>query len=254
MTKTATKSALKTTTTLTGKRAIAFVQIAPLSYSEDKSRAASLANMRQVLGGSPSADEVKLAKTEWIIGRVASRLPVTARPKTCTDDATTLEFARQLVTQYAAPPKEGVKAKALRKGQLGRRTATQHKVVRAAEEAASVFLAELNLSNAKTNAQRDAEKATRAPSMAGSGKGKAQPEAPSHTQLVKPAAPVSSDDYVQHYQTQLAALIAYDKAHASKRPTTHGAFAEALIALQKLATSAANDYAQRKAAAIAKAK
>lgn len=250
---TKTKTAARVTTTLTGKRAIAFVQIAPLSYSEDKSRAASLANMRQVLGGSPSADEVKLAKTEWIIGRVASRLPVTARPKTCTDDATTLEFARQLVTLYAAPPKEGVKAKALRKGQLGRRTATQHKVVRAAEEAASVFLAELNLSNAKTNAQRDAEKATRAPSMAGSGKGKAATP-PAHTELVKPAAPVTSDDYVQHYQTQLAALIAYDKAHAAKRPTTHGAFAEALLALRQLANKAANDYETRKAAALAKAK
>jgi hypothetical protein len=208
--------------------------------------------MRAVLGNSPSEGEVKLAKTEWIIGRVASRLPATARPKTCTDDATTLEFSRQLVTLYAAPPKEGVKPKALRKGQLGRRTATQHKVVRAAEEAASVFLAELKLSNAKTNGERDAAKATRAPSMAGSGKG--QSAAPTEAEIAAKPQPVTSDDYVQHMQTQLSALCAFDAKHAKKRPTTHGAFAEALLALKQVANKAANEYAVRKATAETNAK
>ena len=190
----------------------AFAKITPLSFAEDKSRAASVANMALVLGNAPSELEVKAGKVQWIIGRVASRLPANARPA-LRGDAALLTFAEQLVTRYAYPLKAGSNGKTLKAGQLGRRTEAQHKVVRAAEEACSVFFAELGLSNAKTNAERDKQasakaKTANAPSASGAGKG--QLATPDHGALVTPSAPVSSDDYVQHMQTQLAALLAYD--------------------------------------------
>jgi hypothetical protein len=149
----------------------------------------------------------------------------------------------------AKAPEKGVALRPLRKGQTGRRSAMQQRVFRNAEQRTSQLFAELGLSNAKTLAETN--KAKRAPSMAGSDKGKAG-AAPSHAELVKPAAPVTSADYVQHMQVQLAALIAYDAKHAKKRPTTHGAFAEALLALKQVANKAANDFAERQAAAVNK--
>lgn len=251
MTKTITASPVPA---FTGKgkaaRAAAFANIAHLSFTEATSRAASIDNMRAVLGSAPSEAEVKACKACWIIGRVAFRLPASKVPLVSTE-AQRLARAEDLVLHYAAPAKEGSTPRKLRAGQKGRRSLPEQRIVRAAEEACSVFFAELGLSNAKTNAQRDASKAkaTRAPSMAGSGKGKAA--APSHAELVKPAAPLTQADYVQHMQTQLAALLAFDNKHAKLRPTTHNAFAEGLAALKQTANKAANAFAEREAAAAA---
>lgn len=253
MTKTVTASPAPA---FTGKgkaaRAAAFANISHLSYAEATSRAESIANMRLVLGNAPSEAEVLASKSRWIIGRVAFRLPASKVPLVSTE-AQRLARAEDLVLHYAAAPKEGTTPRKLRAGQKGRRSAAEQKIVRAAEEACSVFFAELGLSNAKTNAQRDASKAKRKlnqpPVMAGSGKGKAA--APSHAELVKPAAPLTQADYVQHMQTQLAALLAFDNKHAKLRPTTHSAFAEGLAALKQTANKAANAFAEREAAAAA---
>ncbi len=233
------------------KRAIALASVSALAYAEDNSRTASLANMRTYLGTSPSEADVKIGKRRWVIGRVANRLPVSELPKGKTSAEDRIAFAEELVTLRAAPPKEGTKAKALRKGQTGRRTNVQQRIVRAAEEACSVFFAELGHSNAKPTAQRDADKRTRGASASQvAAKDAAKP---THSELVQPAAPVSSDDYVQHMQTQLAALLAYDNKHAKKRPTTHGQFAELLGKLKIVANEAANAYQLRKAKAEADA-
>lgn len=252
MTKTVTAAAAPA---FTGKgkaaRAAAFASISQLAYAEATSRAASIANMRTVLGNAPSEAEVLACKSRWIIGRVAFRLPASKVPLVSTE-AQRLARAEDLVLYYAAAPKEGTTPRKLRAGQKGRRSAAEQKIVRAAEEACSVFFAELGLSNAKTNAQRDAakaDKAKRVPSMAGSGKGKAA--TPSHAELVKPAAPLTQANYVQHMQTQLAALLAFDNKHAKLRPTTHSAFAEGLAALKQTANKAANAFAEREAAAAA---
>jgi len=233
------------------QRELAYMQIAPLSFVENISRVESIANLRAALGASPSEAEVKTAQTEWSIGRVASRLPAGEFPKGCTDDMAKLDFARDLVLHYAAPAQEGKQARKLRAGQKGRRNVVQHKVCRAADEAWSQVKAELGIGQAQTQAERNkAKRSTNNNPKRGDGKGKA----PSHAELVQPAAPVTSDDYVQFMQTQLSTLCAYDAKHAKKRPTTHGAFAEALMALKTLANKAANEYEVRKAEALAKAK
>lgn len=234
-------------------RAAAFASISHLAFAEATSRAASIDNMRAVLGNAPSEAEVKACKSRWTIGRVAFRLPASKVPLVSTE-AQRLARAEDLVQHYAAPAKEGAAARKLRAGQKGRRTIAEQKIVRAAEEACSVFFAELGLSNAKPTATRDAEakakaKATRAPSMAGSGKGKAAaPVKPSHAELVKPAAPLTAADYVQHMQTQLSALLAFDNKHAKLRPVTHGQFAEKLAELRQVGNKAANAFAEKQAA------
>ena len=231
-------------------REMAYMRIAPLSFIENISRVESIANLHAALGAHPSEAEVKTAQSEWIIGRVASRLPAGEFPRGTKDDSDKLEFARDLVLHYAAPPQAGKQARALRTGQKGRRNVVQQRVVRAAEEAWSLVKAEIGLGKAMTQKQRnDSKRSTNANPKRGDGKGKVKPN---HAELVTPNI-VSSDDYVQHMQTQLAALVAFDKKYATKRPTTHGAFAEALLALKQLANKAANDYEVRKAAAIAKA-
>lgn len=234
-------------------RALAFASISAIAFAEDTSRLASLSNMRTVLGNAPSADEVAAAKVRYVIGRVASRLPASKVPKVSTQGER-LARAEDLVCFYAAPPKEGTTARALRKGQKGRRTVQEHKLVRAAEESASTFFAELGLTKASTNVTRHAtKKGANAPSMAGSGKGKKGGKKGMTAPMIaaKPE-PVDAKGYVQHMQTQLAALLAFDNKHAKVRPATHGAFAEALGALKQLANKAANDFAVREAAAAAK--
>lgn len=109
-------------------RNTALAGVATLAYIEGKSRADIIAQLRIALGKSPSPAELAGAATEYVIGRVAQKLGNSAKPI-----ADQMAFARQLVTQYAAPVKDGVKAKALRKGQLGRRSPEQHKAIRAAE-------------------------------------------------------------------------------------------------------------------------
>lgn len=244
-TSTKARATVSTVSALTGKRLAAFASIASLSFAEDKGRAASLANMRVVLGSSPSMDETKAAKRQWIVGRVASRLPAACLPRGCKTDEARLAFALSLVTEYAKPAVEGSKAK-LRKGQKGYRTASQQRFVRAAEEACSVFFAELGLSNAQTTAQRDAAKATRAPSMAGSGKGK-----PSHAELVKPEAPHTEETAINHLMTQGALLLQFTNKNAKLIPTAVGM---AVQQFKSALNKAANEAAEARAAAAAKTK
>ena len=239
------------------ERERAYANIAPLSFVENISRAESVANLRKALGTAPSVDELKAAQIEWTIGRVASRLPASELPKDCTASNAKLQHVRKLVLQYAAPAKSA-KAK-LRAGKIGYRSEGQHKAIRAADEAWSMIKAEIGLGTAKTQKEKDVQKKTRATNanpVRGASKGDAKPSpesVPTHAELVKPAAPVSSDDYVRHMSSQLAALVAYDQKHARKRPTTHGKFAELLMALKQETNAAANAYEVRKAEAEAKA-
>ena len=238
-------------------RAAAYADISKLSFAQATSRATCIANVRIALGTSPSESEVRACKDQWMVGYIAFRLPASKVPLVQSEEQR-IARAADLLLRYSHPPAEGVKARQLPKGKIGYRTLTEQKIVRAAESACSPFFAELGLSNAQTLKTKGAKaaakaKAPGAPTMAGTGKGKAAtpaPVAPSHAQLVKPAAPVTSADYVNHMQTQLAALLAFDSKYASKRPTTHGAFAEQLAALKQVANKAANDFAERQAAAI----
>jgi hypothetical protein len=236
-------------------RELAYLKIAPLSFVENISRADTISNLRIALGNAPSPVETQAAKDEWCIGRIACRLPDSEFPKGCTSSADKLEHARKLVFDYALPAKQG--GKALPKGKIGRRTEVQDKAIRAANQAWSMIAAELGLGKAQTQSEADkkksAKRATNANPVRGKGKADAQGSqlvsAPTHEELAsKPAMPVSSDDYVRHVTSVISTLVQYDAKHARKRPTTHGQFAEMLLALKQEANRAANAYEERKAA------
>lgn len=192
-------------------RNLAFGDVSTFAYIEGKSRADTVDTLRKALGNKPTAEQIDACRIAYIVGRVGFKLADGKR-----DAFDNIQFARDVVTAYAAPVKDGVAARKLRKGQKGRRTVEQHKAVRAAEEAWSQVKAEVTpaLSNAKTQAERNAKK--RAPSMAGSGKGKASPE--TLTQLATPAAPMDAAGTVEHMATQAAALLAFANKHAALLP------------------------------------
>ena len=234
------------------KREGAYMQIAPLSFVENLSRAETIDNLRIALGASPSEAETKTAQTEWIIGRVAARLGASDFPKECREDADKLEFARKLVTNYAAPPKEGSKPRALRAGQLGRRSPTQHKVVRAAEEAWSLVKAELGLGAARTLKEKNAKQQAKAKRSTNNnpvrGDGKSDKgAAPDHSQLVaKPDKAASQEAACQHIVTQASALLAFANKNAALLPTDFGM---AVQAFKSAVSKAMNAHEERKAAA-----
>lgn len=229
-------------------RESAMLQIAPLSFSEETSRGASIENMRKVLGNSPSEALVTAAKNEWCIGYVAARLPASELPRGRTAPQDRLDTARDIMLHKARPPEEGKRANKLRAGQTGRRSPVQQRIVQNALKACSLFFAELNLTKAQTQATKNAKaKATRAPSMAGSGKGKAA--APSHSELVaKPAAPVTADDVLAFLGQQSRMLQDYVNRHAKVTPTDASA---AVAAFRKAVIAAANALQERKAIADA---
>ena len=231
-------------------RESAMLQIAPLSFSEETSRGASVENMRKVLGAAPSEALVAAAKNEWVIGYVAARLPASELPRGRTSPDDRLTTARDIVLHKARPAEEGKRANKLRAGQTGRRSPVQQRIVQNALKACSLFFAELNLSQAQTQKAKNAKaaaKATRAPSMAGSGKGKAA--APSHSELVaKPAAPVSADDVLAFLGQQSRMLQDYVNRHAKVTPTDASA---AVAAFRKAVIAAANALQERKAIADA---
>ncbi len=219
------------------QREAAFIAIAPLSFVEDTSRSQSISNLRAALGASPSDNDRTVARREWIIGRVASRLPAGELPRKDMPSIDKLEHARKLICDYASAPKDGVAPRKLRKGQLGRRSPMQERVVRNAQEAWSQVAAELALGNAKTQGERN--KAKRAPQMAGSSKGKASP--PSHSVLVKPVTPVDALEARAALMHMASTALAYANKHAKLIPTDYAkavrAFKTAIIAADKATTA-----------------
>ena len=236
------------------KREAAYQQIASLAYVEQLSRADTIEAIRAALGKSPTEAELKAAQQEYTIGRVAARLPATEMLKgmSARDDAARMDCARLLVTAYASPPVEGKAARKLRKGQLGRRSIVQHKVIRAADEAWSLAKAELGMGEARTQAEKNkrATKATpvrgkAAPAAAPTHSELAQPGAPTHSELAQPGAPMDSDSAVQHVMTQAASLLQFANKHAKHLPTDFGT---AIQAFKKACNEAGNAHERRKAA------
>lgn len=189
--------------------------IASLAYNEGKSRADVIAQLRIVLGKKPTAPELGAAALEYIVGRVAQKLPFGGR--TVVEQ---LAFARQRITQCAAPVKDGVKPKALRKGQVGRRTPEEHKVIRAAEGAWYLVNAELGFGASQTQAEKNKRQAAMKGSTA---RGKASP-APTHGELVKSTAtpPASADEACKMVMQLASSLLAYSNKHANVLPAAYG--------------------------------
>lgn len=234
------------------QREMAFCSIAPLSFIENISRVESIANLRIALGASPSETELDTAKLQWIIGRVASRLPAAELNGTAGDETGTkqCEYVSDVVLHYAAPAKEGAKARKLRAGQKGRRTAVQHKAIRAAEEAWSLVKAELGLGNAQTLKERNAKKATRSTNanpVRGDGKG--DKPAPTPTPTLSDTLPnggkmATARDVCRVVETAAATLLALANKNAKLLPTDYG---QAVMAFKTAINAAANARVEREA-------
>lgn len=209
---------------VTGKgasaRLDAFEAIAPKAYVDGMSRAELMASINVALGMAPTEEQLESAKREYVIGRAAQRLADSEYPKANMAGGDKLHFMRQLVTQYAAPTPDGKKAKALRNGQIGRRSVAQHKAIRAAEEAWSLIKAETGYGQAMTQSARNASK-----SDASKARGTKAPgtTAPNTTQLATPAKALTADEACQHVATQLATLQLFCNKNAKLIPAGLGA-------------------------------
>lgn len=200
-------------------RSNAFVAIAPRSYSESVGRGETIATLRTALGNKPSADVLLAARTEWMAGRIAFRLPAGEFKAGMNEPILRIDFARSLILDYATAPKPGATVRKLRKGKLGYRSPMQQKCLNAAQEAWSQLLAEIGLNSATPQSERDAAKAKRAPQMAGStARGKAG-AVPSNAQLVKAPTPMTADEACQHVVGQALALMQFCKKNAKLVPT-----------------------------------
>lgn len=237
-------------------RGTALLQTAALAFATETSRAALIENVRKVLGDNPTPAQVKAAKVELVIGWVACRLPVSELPKGKTSPADRLTFAREVVTNMAAAPEDGKPVPAMGKAKA-RRSTVQHRITRNCEKNASLFMAELGLSNAQTQKAKNEKqaataKATRAPAMAGSdGRANTDGQAASVWPPVdagKPAKAMTSDDVVAYLSQQSSMLQDFANKHAKNTPTDMGM---AISAFRKAVIAAANAHQERKAKAEA---
>lgn len=210
-------------------RNMAFQDIQVRAFSEGVSRAELVETIRKALGKAPTTQALEIAQREFVIGRVAARLPAGEFPKAALDVVAKLDWARTLVCDYAMPVKDGQRDTGLR-GKKGRRTVAQHKAIRAAAEAWSQVKAEVapEQSGAKTQAQKNAQKAAAVKNgaSAGSGRGKAQEAAPavtlSHPELVKAPTEMTRAEACAHISTQAASLLSFANKYAGQLPTDFG--------------------------------
>lgn len=237
---TATKVAKAFTFKGKGKelRTAALQGIASLSYQEGQSRAAVIAQLALALGKSPKEDELKACQLEYVAGRIAQRMGSTDFPKADMSVAERIAFARLLVTSYAAPVKDGTKARSI-KGKLGRRSVAQHKAVRAAEETWSLVKAELGIGAARTQAEKN-KRSTKSNPVRGA-KGAA---APTHSELVKADGPMTRAAAIEYLGGMAKTMAQFSKKHAKLLPLDYGtavnAFAAAIAKADALVKSTAD--------------
>jgi hypothetical protein len=210
--------------------------VATYAYAEGQSRADVVTRLKLALGNKPSADEVAAVARQYAIGRTAQKLSADASMNGKTV-AQMIERAALLITSYAAPLKDGVKAKKLRAGQLGRRSPVEHKAIRASEEAWSQLKADVvpALSNAQTQSERNAKKrSTNNNPVRGTGKAGT---GLTHSELVKPdGKPHTRESATQYVEAMAATLLAFSNKHAAVMPTTYGT---AIVAFKKAIEAAA---------------
>lgn len=228
------------------KRNAAFLQIAPYAFSASRGKAALVNALDVALGKTPTDAEVACASQETTVGIATDKMPLAEFPAGITSDSDRMEYVRLLITSFSPAPKEGAEMGKLPKGKLGRRTPVQQRVIANAQNLASKYLAETGHGTAMTEAEAQKRKAAKA-------KGASPPDgskgdAPSHSELVTPAASMTAADYIQHMTTQLASLCHVDKKAAKVRPIECEEFAAALLAIKQLINKAANDYGLRMAA------
>ncbi len=213
-------------------RKSAYWSIAPNAHAEGVSRATGLTNFRAALGTMPKGYDIakplttpahtaftvtlNASKVEWLAGRACSRMPAGEFPKDCEETIARIDHVRALILNYASPEAKSIKGKA------GKRSVIQHKVIRAAEQALSVFLAELNLSTAAKQSETDKKKrSTR--------KSAARGNPPSHSALVAADKPLTADDAHAFLDRQALMLADYCAKNAAKISTDYGSAFKRLV-------------------------
>jgi hypothetical protein len=201
-------------------RDAALAGIASCAYVEGRARADMIEQLRLALGKKPTDADINAIRTEYIVGRTAQRLTPSDLPKVDATIADRITFARALLNSYAMPVKDGVKARPLRKGQLGRRTVAQQTVIRNAEAAWSLVKAELGFGAAQTQATKNA-KQTRKPRMAGAS---SAGTGITHSQLVRSTdgGPITAKDACGYIDSMAATMLAFSNKHAAVLPTLYG--------------------------------
>lgn len=205
-------------------RNAALAGIASLAYAEGQSRAEMVTQLKLTLGNKPSVDEVKAVAQQYVIGRTAQRIAAENKGKNV---AELIAFASQLVTLYAAPAQDGVAPRKLRKGQLGRRSVSEHKAIRAAESAWQLIKAEIapEQSKGQTLAEKNKRSTRKSPVRGNKAAGL------THSELGKPdGKPHTRDTATEYVRGMAATLLAFSNKHAKVMPTAHGA---AIIAFKK---------------------
>jgi len=196
----------------------ALLDISTLAFIEGKSRAEMIASMRVALGKSPSADEVNAVKLRYVVGRSAQRFGPADLPRKDMSPLDRIAHAMELIVNYAAPVKDGTKARSIG-SKKGRRTPSQDTIIRNAEKSWSLVAAELGLGAAQTQDEKNA-KQTRSPAMKGATK---RGKAPSHSELVKaPDAPKSAKDCIAFVASQSTMLMQFCKKNAGLAPVELG--------------------------------
>ncbi len=243
---------------ITGKGAVARIEavqsLCDRAYLAESNKVAFLDAAAKALGASPCKALVAFAREEIVIGLAAARMPLSEFPadKRGIDSAPRLAMTREWVVNYQAPSKAvSGKVPALCKGKVGWRSAVQDRIIRNAEKRASVYLAELNATDAQTDKARNEKSKARkgggdpAPHH-GKGGGNPAPHhgkggkaaAPSHAELVKPAKPLNAVEFAGQLLNMLSTAMQYDNKHAAIRPIEYSAVADGLAALHKVALAA----------------
>ena len=238
---------------------VAFFEIAPAAFGIESGKAHFHAVLNRALPDDKArADKalVKLARQETIVGVAAMRMPAGEFPKNCTvgpratadqqADALQrrLNFCRLLVTSYAAPDVVNLTAK-----QAGRRTDVQHRILRNAEQRASVYLAELGAGNAQTDKATNSKRQTGG-SQSQSDKGKGAGKGTDKPDNVPTGKAATREDALLFITQQARMLQDYANKNAKVLPTDAGT---AVAQFLKSINAANNAEQERKARAAAKA-
>lgn len=203
-------------------RGTALAGVASCAYAEGMSRAELIAQLALALGKKPSVDDVAAARCEYIVGRTAQRLAASDLPKATMTVAERIDYARRLIVRHASPAQDGVSSRPLRRGQEGRRTVSQHKVIRAAEESWSHIKAEIGIGAAQTQGAKNA-KQTRKARTPSSGTVSTAGQGITHSELVaKDGGPIGAAEAVAYIDQMARTLEQFCKKHAAVVPSNYG--------------------------------
>ena len=224
-------------------RTTAMFEIAPAGMNAETGKTHFVDVMRKAAAGTSDKALLKLIRQEAIVGIATARMPAGEFPRGCTSPDARMNHTRLLFTSFASPDVVNLNAK-----QQGRRTELQHRVLRNAEQRASVYMGEIGAGSAQTDKANNAKRKT-AGSQTQSAPAKGA--APTHSELVaKPAKPADREAAHLFITQQARMLQDYCNKNAKVIATDMGT---AITNLTKAVNAANNAEQEHKARAAAKA-